>query len=756
MWKIKRIMNRMLSAFLIGALLVVQLGGCTSFSNITNTQQSSDVSIETEELVSKLVSQIQEDIESDGIEDYKIEKLVSENWEDYYGDVETFIYGLLSNEMGCIYDVFPAYVELSDGTTISGIGYTDYQDCYVNDESQCIFLAGLLPYYGEIPIPEEEFENGLIIHDMDYENDDFTFLLAYEKACFSEHCVVFNQYIKYGVNNDGVIYIDQDNYKEDTIDKALGTLYSFDEAKYLYDVNFEKHVSLTGESLSTQFDYALIEREINRVLENQDINFSDIDIASYAYASQEALIAYFLTLQEETFLGYQVSSLIEIAEQLDPLECLRLTGDGLTVVDIEPMPKEGETALVKWIIGSGCAMLAAVAMVGAVVFVECPPLSALSGAIAGTAIEVFMQVVIENEKIENINWTKVAIAAVSGAVSGFLGPYIMATYGGVTQFVVDSALDGLIGAIEQSIYTWIDGGAGKEIATSFGMGFAMGFGLSAGFKGIGKAVNIMAKKITPAITKVGEKLYPISKKVGKVVEKISKGMGEQLIVFQEALEKTPFHSEYVANKMTWKNLERILNEGDEELAKKAFNQLGVDNIYDKNGKAIDKKVLKEMFGEATDDSVIGYFEYEGEKVVIKKQNGMVGIYYDKKYQTVAVKNRLKVNRAENFEEGAKEFKKLWTEDTSGMPEVIKNAIEAKGTTIKDIDAKALSDIIQKSDWVMHENIDMKTITLVPSSIHKGISHMGGRGLAKYVKMHMGQLYFERFVSQAASSAVASY
>jgi hypothetical protein len=56
--------------------------------------------------------------------------------------------------------------------------------------------------------------------------------------------------------------------------------------------------------------------------------------------------------------------------------------------------------------------------------------------------------------------------------------------------------------------------------------------------------------------------------------------------------------------------------------------------------------------------------------------------------------------------------------------------------------------------VMHENIDLQTITLVSESIHTasegGISHMGGYGLAKYLKQHMGVEYFDRFLSAAST------
>ncbi len=750
------IKNRIISLALILVILATSLYGCGS-KQANDLPAPESPKIDTEELVHDIVEEIQEDIEEDSTsqDSLKPEDIVlSENWEDYLGDVETFVYGLLTNELGYKYDTFPACVELSDGSEIFGIGYTDYQDCYSNEEgTECTFLAGMIPYYGEYAIPEEDFDDGLQIQNVEYEDESTSFLLAYESDPFTEHCVAYSQYIKYGVDDNGVIFYENSDYKEDEIDKSIGSLYSFDEQKYLYDVDFGNKIDITGQSLSEQIDYEEVEREINKVLEQQDINFASVDIKSYAYASKDAITNYFLQMQEETFLGYQVSSLIEMSKQLDPMECIRITDDGLEVINIEEPPKEGEEALVKWLVGTGCVLLTAVGMVGSVVFIECPPLSALSGAIAGVAIEVFMQVVISNQTLDEINWTRVAIAAATGAVAGFLGPYVMASFEGATYFVVDSALDGLIGGIEYTIYAWMDGGSGVELAKQFGVGFALGFGLSAAFKGVGAVIGKIGRKIGPALGKAGEKVFPkLSAKVSKAASKA----GKALFKLKEVADGTIFHSKYISNKLAWRQLSRILSEGDDKLVKKAFDALGVDDIYDSNGNLIDKNTLRTIFDKADNDSIIGYFKFDGEIVNIKKQNGIVGIVFNDKYPTVSVVNRLKANRATNFEEAAAEFKKIWIKDDSTMPESIKNAISAKGKDINTIEPDELSIIIQKSDWTMHENIDMKTITLVPSKIHSALKHMGGYGLAKYLKFNMGREFFDRFVSQAASTAVAGF
>lgn len=754
MMKQKKKLNRIISFVLIMVILTVNISGCGR--SIEENIPSSEITINQETLVNSIVNQIEANLEGQE-ESEDVQSFIYDNWEDYYGDIETFVYGLLMNQMSYLYNVFPAYIELDNGTIIDGIAYTDFQECYADETGEnCIFLAGFMPYYGEISIPEEAFVQGLVVHDYEYDdNENTTFVLSYKSEAFTEHCVIYKQYVRYGVDENGVIFFNQTEYQKGEIDKEIGSLYSYDEKKYLYDVDFGNKFGLTGESLSSSIDFVEVEREINRVLDEQDFNFAEVNVSSYAYASQEAITAYFLSMQEETFLGYQVSSLVEISKQLDPMECLRVTGDGLMVVDIIPMPKEGEEAFVKWLVGTGCAILTAVAMVGAVVFIQCPPLSALSGALAGLSMEVFMQVVIENEKLGDINWTRVAIATVTGTVSGLLGPYISTISGKAVNFLVDSSLDGILGAVEQTIIAWMEGATGQELINAFGMGLVMGFAISAGFKTGGELLTKTVKKGIPLAEDFAKKI-PVVKKTGRFLNDASKKGNKLFENLQKIMDNVPFRSEYISRKITFRNLERIINEGDEELIKKAFDKLGVDDIFDVDGNPIDKKTLKSIFDKAKDKSTIGYFDFSGKHITIKKQSGMVGIYFDG-CQTVTVKNGLLPNRDQNFNNAADEFIKSWRADETLIPESIKKAIESKeGRTIQNLKASELKKIIEKSDWTLHENIDMKTVTLVPTEMHKEIRHMGGVGLAKHVKAHMGKIYFERFVSQAASTAVSTY
>ena len=120
---------------------------------------------------------------------------------------------------------------------------------------------------------------------------------------------------------------------------------------------------------------------------------------------------------------------------------------------------------------------------------------------------------------------------------------------------------------------------------------------------------------------------------------------------------------------------------------------------------------------------------------------------------------------DNLENASELLRKDWIENPSNIPNDIREILqemypdESVEDILEKLTNKKLKQIISKSSWVLHESIDLETVILVPRIFHdkvngyNGISHMGGVSLAKYVKQHMGSIYFERFISAAASGFV---
>ena len=765
----KTFSNRLTSVILALALLLSLFSGCAHATPTDSANASTDgLTLSSEHAITssgipvdtaKIISTVSEEIIDEIVK--SSDKVLSTNWEDYQGDLETFVYGLIINQLEYRYDVFPAFTDLLNGESVYGLAYTDYEECFVaDDQSEYAFEAGFIPFWGEPDIPAEDFNSGLEIYNLDYTDSKASFFMAYGSDTFKEHCVVYGQYLQYGIDDAGKIFYDAKEYVRGECDESIGSLYSYDEARYVFDVDVGEYIDVTGTSLNNQVDYKEIEAEINRILEIQDVNFVSVDVTTNAYVAQEAVISYLLSLQEESFLGYSVNDLVNAANELDPLECYRITADGIEIVALDY--DGGASEVTRWLVGTCCVIVTAVAMVGSVVFIECPPLSALAGAMAGTAIDIFMQVVISGETLDNLNWGKVALAAATGAVSGFLGPYICATTEGLSYFVLDTTVDGLVGGIEYAVNAWIEGEQGEEIIERFGYGFALGIGLSAGFKAAGYVVSKIATKVTPSIIKLSERVFP--KLTGKVSALFSSA-GATLYSLKKAADSTIFHSDYISRKIATKQLQKLIQENSNELTDKAFNALGREDIIDAEGNALTKDALKELFTNADNGTVLAKFRKGDELVDIVKENNTIGIMFDPtKYQTVEIPGGLSADRGINFEEAATILRNQWLDDPAIMPESIALALRNRGKDLEDLMPSDLVSIIQKSDWVIHENIDMRTITLVSRSLHEEIKHMGGIGIGntlglggesiyKYLKSHMGQEFFDRLVSAAASNAV---
>ena len=366
------------------------------------------------------------------------------------------------------------------------------------------------------------------------------------------------------------------------------------------------------------------------------------------------------------------------------------------------------------------------------------------GQAAGVAIDIFMQVVISGKSVSSIEWSKVAIAAATGAISGYVGPYMMAQYEGLEYFLFDSALDGLLGGMESAIEAWMDGEDGIGIAESFGKGFAIAFAISGGIKILGKGLSKIAEKLGPSVSKLGEKMFPnLSKKVSGAVGKL----GGALNKLKKVADSSPFHSEYIAKKLAERQVERLVKKGSTELLNKSKNSLSTLDILDDSNKVITKDELVELFNNAADGDVLAHYDVDGEIINIVKKNGAIGIVFDKtKYQNAVLDDLMVDNRDENFKKAAEKFLEDWKANPDKVPESISQAIKEQGKELEDITADGLVDIIQKSDWVMHENLDLKTITLVPRALHDKVKHLGGFAIAKHIKKMISSKYFDRLLS----------
>ena len=713
---------------------------------------------------------------------------ISYNYEDYIGDLETFVYGLLITKLEYVYDVFPAYVQLSSGYFVYGLGYTDYTECYTNeDESVAYFMSGFIPFVGELDVPQEDFDTGLYLYNIDYQDEETFFVWKYKSEAFLEHCVVYGAYLQYGVDENGQITYNAIPFEREKCDTSLGSLYSYDDSRYLYDVDFGEYMPIAGISLAETFDYAEFEKEVNAFIEEQNANWMTYDVETVAYTSQDAVVGYLLSLQEETFLGYPVEQLIELSQQLDPLECFRITPDGLTVIDIQEIPPEQPSALCKWLVGSACAITVALDLVASYVALGLPSpwkemLSTFAGARMGACIEIFMQVVVENKTLGDVQWSKVGIATVSGAVSGFLNPYLMGM-GGAKGFIVDTAVDALIGGVEQMTYALVDGAKGEQLLAKFGDGFLIGAVVSAGFKGIAAGVSAVIKKISKPAQQVADNLAPkLTKTASNIAESTADKVDNSVGKVFKTLKKADMPEVFMTNNKVDKTMAKCIEDAAKfakgtdgvtdsvaEFAKKQFkkslNGLKVDGWLSLDGKSISKKQIKALCENASDGDILAKQVYklkDGTEtiVLVRKINYSVDVMLPGKSYDIGALFTGKSARTKNFIKAAG---KMIDEGFDGVPQEITDKLLEKhpGRKLSEILkepreklCREIVSIVESSRYVFHESTDLRTITLVLRELHdkvrgyQGVSHVGGIGFLETIKSVFGITNFAEYVNAA--------
>ncbi|WP_026528267.1 hypothetical protein [Butyrivibrio sp. VCD2006] len=495
-----KMLNRHMSFLLVLSLVTGCLYGCSQKNDISDEDVDGHVAsnVETPINSADIAKTINEEIKKES-EDYaSVLASDAEDVELAQKNINFFVYSKIFDEYSTAYDTFDAAIRLPDGSEIYGVGYSDFSSYFETDDAtKGFFPAGFLIDEGDVGISEEDIESGLEIENLSYSDEKYGFVLAYKTEPYEEHCVVDGKYVKYGIDKAGKIFHEECDYSEEICDTGLGALYSYDDNKYLYNPEVGNYVELSGEAVFENVDFNELEAEINRILDEQDSNAFSVRIDTSLKFGQEAVETYLSKFNEKTFLGCNVNELVKEVKKVDPNQCVSYTPDGNVKVSIdEGIPKE-PSAMAKWLVGIGCGM----AVAGSIALEILVPSSKLaSSAVCGAAIDVFMQVVIENNAVECINWEKVAISATAAALMAWACPLgVNAITKGVTTKVGNEILGRLAGYGFQTIsnsvilgatnasFAIIDNKSEEEIWDSFLVGAAVGACCTAATAALGEA-----------------------------------------------------------------------------------------------------------------------------------------------------------------------------------------------------------------------------------------------------------------------------
>lgn len=655
---------------------------------------------------------------------------ISYDYEDYVGDIETFAYGLMIRQLKLFYDVFLGYVELVSGEQVYGLCYTDNSELYTNeDESQYFVMCGFLPFPGEVEVDEDNFNLGLYINDFEYPDNETKYVWKYKSEPVDMHCVVYGQYLVYGVDGNGCMYFTDSTlsvvngiYDFENIRLDLPHLYSYDEGRIVFYTTNNAPTIFTGDTLSKMIDYDQLQKEIDNVILNQDLNFTTVEVENAIYLSQEAIEAYFLSYQEETFLGISVEVLLEATRDLDPQECYRITEDGITVLEIGDPPPPQPKLITKWLVGVGSVLVFAVGMAFTSASYAVPALKPLLGAVGGAmaavSIDIFMQVVVGNTALQNINWKSVGISCVSGAISGVIGPVLQDSIGNkVAYYIVDTIVDAVTGGVENAALSWMEGDDGKEIGKSFGDGFLMGLAFSGVFKLIFDGGPALGRYLDDVFE--SNAIYNGLKKVVSVItipakwagDLISNGiavLANGIVDIGDDISAGIIARQY---RKTLKCVEEIQNsvkppniDGGDLSIDKVFNKMDENAFFDLAGNKTTKTKILESFGNASVDDELGSFYAKcGESdnyyrfSIFKKGENTIGIEIKDKRTPTVLLDTVSDYQADNAKSTISILREIWIKKTSDMPDWAINVLKKYNPDLSTSKLKEVKEFLEKTD-----------------------------------------------------------
>ncbi len=348
-----------------------------------------------------------------------------------------------------------AYTTENDNYEALGVYYYDDDFNILNDDS--LKSVGFVEIVDDtVPFYQADDEEGLIVVDSIDETEDDTELICtynYDNIG-SSHFVYKDKYVTYYQQSSmRVVYSEQEN-DPDNYNLELGSLYDYDNNRYLYDEDIfsgEYHTH-TSAGLFTEEDYDELEKSLKAISEEQEKNGYTVEEYNIVYISPESIQAYIDSEEEDTFFGYSVSDLTAAFGLGTALE---YTEDGLVEADYRQNSLgeyDWKTFLGKVAVGCG------VILVGAVL----TPIT--GGASFGVALVTISKV------------------SVGFSLSGGLGTLAIET--------AKNIMDGM------TIVDALKGASGKGLEN-----FANGFIITAAVAGLG---SVASSFINPVVSKVDD------------------------------------------------------------------------------------------------------------------------------------------------------------------------------------------------------------------------------------------------------------
>lgn len=628
---------------------------------------------------------------------------INDNY-NYNYDEEAFAYKLVISTIPASYQTFPAILTNENNEKIIGIGYTDLKDLYVSEDGEKFYCCGFISLNNENGLQLEDVDKGLIVTRYDLDTSYNTkFVLSYLPQEFETHCVALGKYFKFGIDENCCINYICEDYENNIVDTSLGELYSFDENKVISNnqessiftsSDFMKEINYNNRSISE------IKKELYQLLDEYDINFKSIKIGEIFETVKSKISNYF---NENNIIN-----------DIKSLTLNDICGSNI----FSPVPPSESSQWEKWLIGSCCVM---VCIATIVVSIYIPQLRTFMNGLAGSIVEVFVEIVIENKNVSGLDFRKIIIACVSGMVASNLN-------------IVG---DAFVGGFTEAVFSLIDNKTFDEVIQSFFYGCVAGLALGAAFNFASRAIAKVVTDLCPNFcNKVAKHIS--QNQVFFAKKKTFKVSGEDLVnagysAKSNNILDSNFNSEY--SKRAMKQLPSTDNPNFKYLTLDGnISNTKIKNGYIEISDIADDSIKKSAINFETGETVHKFkvTEYQVEFDSLKSPTVKIDDMTEYRYNKI---DKITGERIiGNFEKADIALANHWSKNPDAVPNMFNKYFADYNVSLDTISADDISMLRRYFDLTWHESKG-GIMQLVPNALHSKIGHAGAIAGIKLSKLY---------------------
>lgn len=616
---------------------------------------------------------------------------------EYLDDVETFVYAQLFTELSkggkpfvakvfnpaTNSDVVGIAVDIDDNQDKTEDPFPEY---YEDDKGNLYSYVVFIAEPESEPFNENDLATGLEVLNCFDSDDTVNYIYGKQLVDYESHFIRNDTYVVYGVNNGRIYFTEYENkaseYKED-----IGGLYDYDEKTWVNPGLFGEenaHISTDGNLLVGDLEPSKWAAACYNKLSSFHFSLSLEHISNLIGNVATFINEFLASIEESTILGYRTTDVITAITGSKESAVLDFANNQFNISPIPENPNATVSTAAKTLLIVGTVILLLFSIFASLFMKAYPWISIIASTLASMMLYITLEIVVEQKNFTQLNWTKIIIVGITATLIPLVGG----------KFARATVL-----AIQATLFSIMDNNTLLRSGLTFASIFVLTLLFETIFEKIGVAINDKFPQINEFID---------SHQI--VFHKTNSINGSE---FNTNVEKTLFD----------KQVKQIVSDNNHNFIKvdKDGNILTKADIRKNGIRTYDIKLNPDA-----DADVIEQFANTNIKPGDEVINMINGEPFAK-FSVLDLKlpaGNIGVSRSKTFALSDQMAAEKWTANNNLIPNDFKEFLVSNGVSLDRISASDIKMARSALGYTWHE-VNGTDIQLVPTALHKLISHMGG-------------------------------